>query len=191
MLTDLLLFASVFLINGIVFLPLHVVAVRASRGMNVLSTVNIMVGVSAIIGSAAGWLLLGGLFSSEGAKAVACAAAGFSFLGFGALYNLLGPTSVDRSISAHILNLIYQAPGHRMTKDELFGFYTHSDVLEKRLTECAEIGVIECTGSQLILTKSGRRIGLFYAILGKVLGMRFWYLDRYNARGSAPRTTST
>jgi hypothetical protein len=188
---DLLLFASVFVINGIVFLPLHVIVVRALRGRNILSTVNTMIGVSALIGSAIGWLLLGGLFSSEGAKAVACVGAGFAFLGFGALYNLLGPTSVDRSISAHILNLIYQAPGHRMTQDDLFGFYTHSDVLEKRLTECAEIGVIERSGSQLILTRSGRRIGLFYAILGKVLGMRFWYLDRYNARGSTPGTTST
>ncbi|WP_428660051.1 hypothetical protein [Reyranella sp.] len=192
MFTDLLLFASVLVISGIVFLPLHVIAVRVLRGRNILSTVNIMVGASAVIGSAIGWLVLGGSFSSEGAKAVACVGAGFAFLGFGALYNLLGPTSVDRSISAHILNLIYQAPGHRMTKDDLFSFYTHSDVLEKRLVECAEIGVIERTGSQLALTPSGRRIGQFYAILGRVLGMRIWYLDRYHARATtAPGTKPT
>jgi|SRR4051812_18886238 hypothetical protein len=182
MLIDLLLFASVFAISGLVFVPLHVVAVRRWRGRNIVSTVNAMIGVSAIVGVVAGWLLLGGLFSSEGAKAVGCVGAGLSFTGFAALYNLLGPTSVDRSISAHILNLIYQAPDHRMSTDDLFNFYTHSDVLEKRLVECAEIGVIERHGSQLALTASGRRIGRFYAILGKVLGMNFWHLERYRAR---------
>lgn len=185
MLTDLLLYVSVFVISGLVFLPLHVLAVRMRRGENLLLTVNLAIGASAVAAGVIVWLSFGGMFSSEGAKAVACVGGAISFLGFGAIYNLLGPTSVDRSISAHILNLIYQAPGHRMTKEELFTYYTHADVLEKRFEECAQIGVIERHGSLLTLTASGRRIGLFYTIIGKVLGIRLWYLERYRAGRSA------
>jgi hypothetical protein len=178
MLTDLLLYVSVFVLSGLIFLPLHVLAVRANHGENVLLMVNLAVGASSVAAGVIVWLSLGILFSSEGAKAV-------SFLGFGAIYNLLGPTSVDRSISAHILNLIYQAPGHRMTKEELFAYYTHADVLEKRFEECARVGVIERQGAQLTLTASGRRIGLLYTVIGKVLGIRLWYLERYRARQPA------
>jgi hypothetical protein len=185
MLTDLLLYGSVFVISGFIFLPLHVLAVRANHGSNVLLMVNLAVGASAVAACIVVWLSLGDLFSSDGAKAVACVGGAVSFLGFGAIYNLLGPTSVDRSISAHILNLIYQAPDHRMTKEELFACYTHADVLEKRFAECARVGVIESHGSQLTLTASGRRIGLLYTVIGKVLGIRLWYLERYRARQPA------
>jgi hypothetical protein len=185
MLTDLLLYGSVFVISGLIFLPLHVLAVRANRGANLMLMVNLSIGAAAVAAAAIVWLSLGHLFSSDGAKAVACVGGAISFLGFGALYNLLGPTSVDRSISAHILNLIYQAPGHQMSKEDLFAYYTHADVLEKRFEECAQIGVIERHGSQLTLTASGRRIGLFYTIIGKVLGIRLWYLERYRARQPA------
>src|SRR3989442_364359 len=102
MLTDLSLYLSVFIISGLIFLPLHVLAVRATRGANLLLTINLSVGASAVAAGIIVWLSFGGLFSSEGAKAVACIGGGISFLGFGGLYNLLGPTSVDRSISAHI-----------------------------------------------------------------------------------------
>jgi hypothetical protein len=182
MLIDLLLFASVLAVSGIVFAPLHVVFARASGGKNIMGTVNAAIGISAIVGAVLVWLVMGPVFSSDGAKAVACVGGAISFAGYAALYNLLGPTSVDRSISAHILNIIYQAPAHTMTKEELFSVYTHSDVLEKRLAECAEIGMIVRQGQQITLTASGRRMGQFYAVLGKVLSMQFWHLERYRAR---------
>jgi hypothetical protein len=181
MLTDLLLYVSVFIISGLIFLPLHVLAVRANHGANLILTVNLAIGASAVVAGIIVWLAFGDRFSSEGAKAVACIGGGISFLGFGGIYNLLGPTSVDRSISAHMVNLIYQAPGHRMTKEDLFAYYTHDDVLEKRFDECTRIGVIERHGSQLTLTASGCRISLIFAIMGKVVGIRPWYLDRYRA----------
>jgi len=182
MLTDLLLYGSVFAISGLIFLPLHILAVRATHGAKLILTVNLAIGASAIAAAVIAWLSFGSLFSSEGAKAVACVAGGISFLGFGGVYNLLGPASVDRSVSAHMVNVIYQAPGHRMTKQELFACYTHEDVLEKRFDECTRIGVIERHGPELVLTPSGRRISLVFAIMGKVVGIRPWYLDRYRAR---------
>jgi hypothetical protein len=182
MVMDLLLFASVFAISGIVFLPLHVIAVRATRGRNLLSTINLMICASALIGGAIGWFLLGDLFSSAGARAVACVGASFSFVGFGGVYNLIGPASADRSISAHMVNLIYHSPGHRMSKDDLFRLYTHTDIIEKRFTECTEVGVIEQQGAELVLTASGRRIALAFALLGKVLGLHPWYMERLRTR---------
>jgi hypothetical protein len=182
MLTDLALYGLVFVISGLIFLPLHALSVRAIRGTNPIFAVNLAIVVSAVAAGAIVWLSCGGLFSSEGAKAVACIGGGISFLGFGGVYNLLGPTSVDRSISAHMVNVIYQAPGHRMTKEDLLGYYTHEDVFEKRFTECVEAGVIERQGSQLTLTPRGRRISLIFAIMGKAVGIRPWYLDRYRAR---------
>jgi hypothetical protein len=182
MLTDLLLYILVFVISGLIFLPLHVFALRATHGANLLLSVNLSIGTSAVSASIIVWMAFGSMFSTEGARTVACLGGGISFLGFGGIYNLLGPVSVDRSVSAHIVNLINQAPDHQMSKEDLFNYYTHSDVLEKRFRECAEVGVIARHGSQLTLTARGRRIALFYAILAKVLGIRLWYLDRYRAR---------
>src|SRR5438874_4732461 len=157
---DLLAFLAVFALCWVVFMPLHVVAVRLRRGANLLTTVNAAIVGSAIAAAAGSWLWLGGMFSSDQVKAVACVGAGLSFLGFGGLYNLLGPASVDRSISAHIIKLIYLSPRHRIDEAELFKLYTHSDVLEKRFNECAEIGFIERRGKELGLTSKGRRVAV-------------------------------
>src|SRR5438105_3202840 len=134
---DLLAYLAVFALCWVVFLPMHVVAVRLRQGANLLTTINCSIAGSALIATAGSWLWLGGLFSSESVKAVACVGAGMSFMGFGGIYNLLGPVSVDRSISAHIVKLIYLSPQHRIEEAELFKIYTHSDVLEKRFRECA------------------------------------------------------
>jgi len=181
---DLLLFLAVFAISAITFVPLHLMAVRANRGRKLLSTVNAMICLSAVIGGGLGWLLFGNLFSSPGSMALGCVGGGFSFLGFGGVYNLLGPASVDRSISAHIVNLIYQAPGHRMSKEELFSLYSQADILEKRFVEFTVIGVIEQEDSHFTLTAKGRRIARAFAILGKALGLHPWYLERVRARSA-------
>lgn len=183
MLNDLLLYGAVIAISGIVFLPLHVLAVRARHGRNLLTTVNSAIAASAVVGGACGWILLGDSFSSEGAKAVASVGGGISFLGLGGLYNLLGPASVDRSISAHIIKLIYLAPRHSLSEADLFRFYTQADVLEKRFNECAEASFIERKGKQLGLTRKGKQVARFYLLLGRILGMRLWYLDRARAAG--------
>ena len=92
----------------------------------------------------------------------------------------MGPASVDRSVSAHIVKLIYLAPHHRLKEGELFKLYTHEDMLEKRFRECMESGIIERRGDELGVTPRGARIARFYIVLGKLLGMRLWYLDRYH-----------
>src|SRR5690242_15673001 len=141
MVVDLLLFALVLVVSAVVFVPLHAVMVRARGGRNLLSAVNLAIVVAALAGGVAVWLLCGGLFSAPGARAVACVGGGVAFLGFGAAYNLIGPASVDRSISVHLVTLVNQAPDRRMAIADLFRHYPHADVLEKRFVECSDVGV--------------------------------------------------
>src|SRR5262249_47487610 len=158
MLVDLMLFVLVLVVSAVVFVPLHAITVRASRGRSLLTAVNAAIIASAIIGGVAVWLACGGLFSAPGAKMVACVGGGTAFLGFGATYNLIGPASVDRSISVHLVSLVNQQPERRMASADLFRYYPHADVLEKRFVECSEVGVFERRGTDIVLTPHGQRI---------------------------------
>ncbi len=184
---DLLLYLVVVAICGVIFLPLHMLAIRMRSGAKLITTLNITVVVSAIVGGCLGWWLLGDDFSSQGAKLVACAGGGLTFMGYAVVYTLFGPVSVDRSISAHIVQLVYLAPGHRIKEADVFGLYTHADVLEKRFGECIETGIIERQGDELVVTRRGVRIAKFYLLLGSVMGTRLWYLDRHRAGAGSGR----
>lgn len=172
------LYFAVMALGGIVFLPLHVVALRARGGRDLITTLNIVIAISTVAGVAAAWFLLGGLFSSPGAAAVAYVGGALSFAAYAGLYSLLLPSSVDRSVSVHIVKLLYLAPGRQMSEQELFSFYTHEDMLNKRFKDCIDTGIIERRGDTLVLTPHGARIAWLYMVVGEGLGMRLWYLDR-------------
>jgi hypothetical protein len=175
---DVLLFFAIVCASGFAFLPLHVLLVRARHGLKLLSTINVSIALSAGLGVAFGWSWLGDGFSSESTKAVACLGASLSFIALAGLYSLLGPASVDRSLSAHIVTLLYLAPQREMSEAELFEIYTHADMLEKRFNECAQVKIVERHDKKLKLTKKGSRIAVVYIAMGKLLGIRLWYLDR-------------
>src|SRR6476646_8899190 len=61
MLTDLALYGLVFVISGLIFLPLHALSVRAIRGTNPIFAVNLAIVVSAVAAGAIVWLSFGGL----------------------------------------------------------------------------------------------------------------------------------
>ena len=187
---DLLLYLAVVVFCGVVFLPLHMVALRTRHGANVVMTLAITIVVSAVIGAAFGWWVLGGEFSSKGARLVACIAGGLTFLGCAGSYSLVGPISVDRSVSSHIVELVYLAPGHRIKEADLFRLYTHADVLGKRFRDCIETGIIERRGDELVVTPRGARIAWVYLTLGNLLGMRLWYLDRYRDGAESGQRTA-
>jgi hypothetical protein len=175
---DLVFYFAISVLSGIVFLLLHALAVRARQGQKLLATINGTIMLSAIIGASIGWTCLADVFSSEGAKAVACVGGALTFIGFAGVYNLLGPVSVDRSVSVHIVSLLHRAPRHRMTETELFTLYTHDDMLKKRFRDCIDTGIIVQEGEFLQLTPKGDRIARIYAAIGGLLGMRLWFLGR-------------
>lgn len=182
---DLGLFFAIMAIGGVVFLPLHILALRARGGARLITTLNAVIGVSTVAGVAGGWLLFGDQFSSPGAATVAYVAGALCFAAYAGLYSLLLPSSVDRSVSVHIVKLLYLAPRQRMTETELFSVYTHDDMLQKRFNDCISTGIIKRDGEELVLTPQGVRIARLYMLVGEGLGMRLWYLDRLR-KGSRP-----
>lgn len=175
---DVALFFAILVIGGVVFLPLHILAVRMMQGRQLITTLNAAIGIATLVAVLAGWLLLGRHFSSPGALAVALVGGALTFAAYAGLYSLLLPSSVDRSVSVHIVKLLYLAPNQRMTENELFSLYTHGDMLEKRFADCLSTGIIKREGDQLVLTPHGARIAWLYMTVGEGLGMRLWYLDR-------------
>ena len=182
---DVLLFFAILLIGTVVFLPLHVVALRARGGAQLITTLITVIGVSTVAALLLAWLLLGDRFSSPGAAFVAYVSGALCFAAYAGLYSLLLPSSVDRSVSVHIVKLLYLAPGQRMSESELLGLYTHDDMLRKRFNDCISTGIIEREGDKLVLTRKGARIARLYLLVGEGLGMRLWYLDRLR-KGTAP-----
>jgi hypothetical protein len=175
---DLALFFAMLAIGGVVFLPLHILALRARGGAHLITTLNAVIGISTIAAVGAGWLLFDDRFSSSSAATLAYVAGALCFAAYAGLYSLLLPSSVDRSVSVHIVKLLYLAPRQRMTEQELFSLYTHGDVLEKRFNDCLSTGIIKRDGNELTLTPHGARIAWLYMAVGEGLGMRLWYLDR-------------
>lgn len=182
---DVLLYFAILAVGGVVFLPLHIVAVRARGGAMLITTLNAVIAVSTLVAVAFGWLVLRDRFSSPDAAVLACVAGALTFAAYAGLYSLLLPSSVDRSVSVHIVKLLYLAPQKRMTEEELLALYTHDDMLLKRFNDCIETGIIRREGDQLVLTPHGARIAWLYMVVGEGLGMRLWYLDRLR-KGNAP-----
>jgi hypothetical protein len=177
------LYLAIAAICGLIFVPLHAVLVRARDGAKLIRTLATSIALSAVIGATAGWWLLNGSFSSAETRLLGSVAGGLTFAGAAGIYCHLLPISVDRSVSSHIVELIYLSAGHRLKEAELFRLYTHADVLGKRLRDCLETGIIERQGDELTTTPWGATIARVFLAVGKGLGMRLWYLDRFYGRG--------
>jgi hypothetical protein len=180
------LYLAVAALCGLIFVPLHAVAIRAMGGDKLIRTLATTIALSAVVGATAGWWLLGDSFGSESTRLLACVAGGLTFTGFAGIYCHLGPISVDRSVSSHIVELVYLGPGHRLKEAELFRLYTHADVLGKRFKDCLETGIIERHGDELATTPRGALIARIFLAMGRGLGMKLWYLDRHRGQGAPP-----
>jgi hypothetical protein len=175
---DVALFFAIIAIGSAIFLPLHIVALRVLGGGQLITTLIAVIGVSTVVAVLLGWLSFDRQFSSSGAAILAYVASALCFAAYAGLYSLLLPSSVDRSVSVHIVKLLYLAPERRMTEEELLSLYTHDDMLHKRFNDCLSTGIIRRDGEQFVLTSKGARIAQLYMLIGEGLGMRLWYLDR-------------
>lgn len=176
--TDLVLFFGILVISGLIFLPLHIVALRLRKGAKLITTLNATIGLAMAGGVLMGWLLFGDRFSSPGAAAVAYVGGALCFAGYAGLYGLLLPSSVDRSVSVHIVSLLAMADQRRLTETQLFSLYTHDDMLRKRFIDCINTGIIKRAGDELVLTQKGAWIAWLYTFVGEGLGLRLWYFVR-------------
>lgn len=179
MVRDLLLYFVTVVLCGVIFLVVHVVVIRATHGRQLIRMLAACIALSALVGSAVGWWMVGDGFTSQSARLLAYVGGALTFAGFAGVYCLVGPISVDRSVSSHIVELVYLGPGHRLREAELFELYTHADVLEKRFQDCLETGIIKREGEEIATTPRGERIARIFLALGNGLGMRLWHLERY------------
>jgi hypothetical protein len=185
MVQDLLWYFVAVGLCGAIFLLAHVVVIRATHGQQLIRMLAACIALSALVGPAIGWWILGDSFTSQSARLLAFVGGALTFVGFAGVYCVLGPISVDRSVSSHIVELVYLGPGHRLRKAELFELYTHADVLEKRFQDCLETGIIKRDGEELATTPRGERIARIFLALGNGLGMRLWHLERCRKLRSA------
>ncbi len=184
---DVVLYFAIIAIGGVVFLPLHIVLIRSMGGRKLITSINAAIGISTVAAVAGGWFFLGPYFSAPGAASVALVGGAISFATLAGLYGLLLPSSVDRSVSVHVVSLLALAPGRRMTEAEFFNVYTHDDMLQKRFVDCINTGIIKREGDQLELTTKGAKIAWLYTTVGEGLGMNLWYFVRMRTGASAFR----
>src|SRR5262245_39298027 len=112
MVRDLLLYFAIVGWCGAIFLLLHILVIRAMRGDKLIRTLAACIALSALVGSTIAWWALEDGFTSQSARLLACVGGALTFVGFAGIYCHLGPISVDRSVSSHIVELVYLGRGH-------------------------------------------------------------------------------
>ena len=186
---DVVWYFAVIVACGIVFLPLHVILSRKKRGVELVKSLGTSIVLSALVGGAFGVWLIGGCFSSPAVATVASIGAALTFSGFAVVYALILPISIDRSLSAHVVGLVYSSPGGRLKEEELFRLYTHAALLGKRLRECEQSGILERRGDELVATPKGRRIAFTYFALERLMKTGAM-IERPAASDGPPSSTS-
>ena len=169
---DLLFYFAVVVLSGVVFLPLHIFLGRAKRCGPLVTALGVSIALSALVGGIFGTFVVGGIFSAPSVALVASVGGALTFAGFAGAYALILPISVDRSLSAHVVGLLYASPGGRIGEAELFRLYTHSAILGKRLRECEQSRILERQGDELVVTAKGRRIASVYFALDRLMQTR-------------------
>jgi len=166
---DFAFFLLVVMASAVVFAPLHIVLGRGCRGAALVRSLGISIAVSTVAGGLFGGGLISGQFSSPAVSVIAAVGGALTFAGFAGAYALILPISVDRSLSAHVVGLVYSSPGGRLSEAELFDLYTHAAILGKRLRECEQSGILERHGDELLVTSKGKRIAYAYFMMDRLM----------------------
>jgi len=116
---DLLWFGVVFLACWIVYFSLHLAAVSLGLVRGVGKSTVLMALAAAVVTGMVSWHGLGSLFSSTTAHHLVCLVAPFAFVGFCGNYVLVGPVTVDRSITLTILSALADSTPRGLTEAKL------------------------------------------------------------------------
>lgn len=168
---DLLWYLFVFLAAWVIYFIAYVGGARIGfiRGIGP-STVATGVG-AALLAGILSWLYLADRFSSGSAHILACVTAPICFLGFCGIWVLLGPVTVDRSITLTILRALESVEGTAISNEHLISAVPFDRIYEKRLKELSNSGVIELHGNRVMVTPKGKRALRMYLWLGRLLNV--------------------
>jgi len=93
------------------------------------------------------------------------------FLGFCGIWVLLGPVTVDRSITLTILAALKAVDGRELSHDKLMAAVPFDRIYSKRMKELSGSGVIQLRPNGVKVTPKGERALRLYLWLGRLLNV--------------------
>lgn len=169
---DVLAFGAAFLLCWIAYFLIQIAAVSANLVSGVGKSTVLIALIAAVV-TGVGWGAWGGQWSSSPeAHVLICIAAPFAFVGYCGNYVLVGPVTVDRSITLSILGALASSKTKGLTVSKLEAEVPFDRIFAKRLKELARTGNLQ-VGSEVRVTRRGLRILSLYQWLAKILKVDF------------------
>jgi len=169
---DLAAFLLVFAVCWGFFLVSHVLCASLGIVRGVDRRTVALATLSACIVGILTWLWAGSLFSTVNVQALVSVVAPFSFLGFCGIYILIGPVTVDRSITLSILSALEASETKGLDRRQLQDCVPFDRIFEKRMRELERSGTLSF-GDQVMVTPRGARILRLYIWLGRMFRVDF------------------
>jgi hypothetical protein len=169
---DFVAFLLIFAFCWLLFLASH--AVTAALGLvagvdrRVVVLALIVAGVTGVVS----WLLPGDWFSGTAVHALASLAAPFAFLGFCGIYILVGPVTVDRSITLSMLTALSNSDTKGLSRADLRTRVPFDRIFEKRMRELERSGTLTFV-DEVKVTQRGERILRLYVRLARIFRVDF------------------
>jgi hypothetical protein len=173
-LTTLLDLAWYFLIvgiGGVMFIAAHILAARAGLVSGANGRLVMLALVVAAAAGAFSWFLLSARFSTAEVHALASVTAPVCFLGFCGIYMLIGPVTVDRSITLTILEALLAVQDQGLAEDRLISAVPFERIFGKRLIELESGGFIRRQRGSFKVCASGERVLRAYLRMGRLLNI--------------------
>ncbi len=169
---DLFGFAALFVAAWVIYFTIHLTLakLRIVRGVGI--TTVMMAVVAAVLSGLASWVVLGGWFSSPSTYALVSITAPFSFLGFCGIYVLIGPVTVDRSITMTMLCALEESQSKKLARSQLHAEVPFDRLFEKRMRELEGSGTIDTSG-EVRITPRGIRTIRAYKWLARTFNLNF------------------
>jgi hypothetical protein len=137
-------------------------------GPRLVGLAVVVAGITVILS----WRLAGDLFSGGAVHAMASLTAPFAVLGFCGIYVLIGPVTVDRSITLSILSAFANSGTQGLSRAKLQACVPFDRIFEKRLRELEMSGTLTLADGVRV-TERGERILRFYSWLARTFRVDF------------------
>ncbi len=168
---DLLWYFLVFVAAWLIYGAMYIGGAKLGLVRDI-GPVTVAVGVgAAILAGLFSWIYLGEQFSSPSVHFLASVSAPVCFLGFCGTWILLGPVTVDRSITLTILRALKAVEGKSLSDEQLMQAVPFDRIYGKRLKELSGSGVIDLHGNGVTITPKGARALRLYLWLGRLLNV--------------------
>jgi hypothetical protein len=169
---DLAAFLAIFAFCWLLFIAGHAAAASFGLISGVDRRTVVLAVVAAVAAGALSWFFIGGWFSGPGVHALASVTAPFAFIGFCGIYVLIGPVTVDRSITLTILTALIASETRGLSRAELQTRVPFDRIFEKRMRELEKSGTLTFVDEVKITPRGARILGL-YVRLARILRVDF------------------